>query len=331
MKPADLPNPEKHAHGTRARYVGAKCRCADCRKANTAYYHELQKRAKAAAAEVTTGAVVGAPQVCTTPSGQKYVRVYKRACPGVNGTPCATSSHLRKDSKGRVCRGCRTKLVWNGLVPADEVREHLRKLSKKGVGYKSVAESAQVGETLLSEISTGKKNVIRAQAAKRVLEVEDTIVEDGALTNGRETRKAIREMLRLGLTKTEIAERLGYVGHAIQFRKKVRLWNAVKVQKLLLEVREEVKRSRELDKICIDCGYSHLKQDRLVVLKKLLPQTGGPRPLTEREVQELRHIRPLSCFYEKGGTGYMRLHRDLKTLGVAGRKKKTEESSHEHA
>lgn len=39
MRPADLPLDvgERSPHGTRVRYVAAKCRCTDCRRANTEY------------------------------------------------------------------------------------------------------------------------------------------------------------------------------------------------------------------------------------------------------------------------------------------------------
>jgi hypothetical protein len=37
MKPIDLPPPDSFAHGTRSRYVSARCRCARCRRANREY------------------------------------------------------------------------------------------------------------------------------------------------------------------------------------------------------------------------------------------------------------------------------------------------------
>ena len=39
-RPSDLPPPDRYPHGTRARYVAAKCRCDACREANRRYYHE---------------------------------------------------------------------------------------------------------------------------------------------------------------------------------------------------------------------------------------------------------------------------------------------------
>lgn len=69
MRPVDLPPIEHYPHGTRARYV-AGCRCTECRAANKRAYHELQKRAIAAAEEIEAPEVsVG--QVWTAPDGTK--------------------------------------------------------------------------------------------------------------------------------------------------------------------------------------------------------------------------------------------------------------------
>ena len=51
MTPAGLPDPERHPHGTRARYTAMKCRCADCRAANTAYYYTMKERGELVDAE----------------------------------------------------------------------------------------------------------------------------------------------------------------------------------------------------------------------------------------------------------------------------------------
>jgi len=144
--------------GTRAKYVAAKCRCAKCREANCRYVQARDAAAKTAAresAEDTTRArrqwvqwrlsleavraknapeLPPSPSVCpqawTAPDGTTRTRIYQRACIGVDGAPCPTRTHLRKDSTGEVCGRCRARLVWNGLVPADGVRAHLRKLSR---------------------------------------------------------------------------------------------------------------------------------------------------------------------------------------------------------
>jgi hypothetical protein len=216
-RPLDLPGPEAFSHGTRARYVTG-CRCAECRAANTRAYHERQARAKAAAAEL-----VAAPaprlQEWTLPNGSKGFRVYSRACPGVDGAPCPNGSHLRKDSKGGVCGRCRELLVWNGLVDAAPVRRHLRKLSRKGVGYKSVADAADVGRTALVELLSGRRRQIRKQAERRILAVTVEAIADHGIVDGAATWKLVDELIARGLRKGEIAQRLGMQRAALQLGK----------------------------------------------------------------------------------------------------------------
>jgi hypothetical protein len=199
-RPADLPGSERYAHGSRARYV-AGCRCAECRAANTRAYHQRQAKALAAVGELAGPAAL---------SGR---------CPGVDGKPCETSSKLRRDSKGGVCGGCRARLVWNGLVDAKPARAHLRRLSRRGVGYKSVADAADVGQTTVSEILSGAKRRIRCQAAKRILAVTAEAVADHAVVDGRATWKLLDELLARGVRKAEIARRLGMLTPALQIRR----------------------------------------------------------------------------------------------------------------
>jgi hypothetical protein len=199
-RPADLPGSERYAHGSRARYVTG-CRCAECRAANTRAYHALQAKALAAVAELGTTAAPAGP------------------CPGVEGKPCAAGSRLRCDSKGGVCGTCRVQLVWNGLVDAKPVRAHLRKLSRRGVGYKSVADAADVGQTTVAEILSGAKRRIRSQAAKRILAVTAEALADHAIVDARATWKLLDDLIERGVSKAEIARRLGMKTPALQLRR----------------------------------------------------------------------------------------------------------------
>ncbi len=240
MRPTDLPSVDHFQAmpcGTRAKYVSAKCRCAECRAANRRYVAERTAIAKTAASELaadTDGArgkwvkwrtsldAVGAkkapplpplpaacPQVWTAPDGTKHTRLYRRACVGVDGAPCPHRSHLRKDSTGELCERCRARLVWNGLVPAGPVRAHLRKLSRQGVGYKSVAAAADVSKTILGAILFRGKARLRAQAARRVLAIDRDAIADHGLVPSARTLQRLHALLQEGFTKTELARRLG--------------------------------------------------------------------------------------------------------------------------
>lgn len=217
-RPHDLPPAESYQHGTRSRYV-AGCRCSECRAANTRAYHERQQRAKALAAEIAAPATPQ-PQTWTAPDGSKRVRMYQRACPGPNGRGCPKRSHLRKDSKGGVCGHCRGLLVWNGLVSALPVQRHLERLSRQGVGYKSVAAAADVGVTILAGVMSGKRARIRAQLAKRVRAVTVDAIADHGLVAAAETWRLIDHLINEEwFTKAELARRLGMTTPALQIRK----------------------------------------------------------------------------------------------------------------
>jgi len=115
---------------------------------------------------------------------------------------------------------CRSRLVWNGLVPADPVRGHLKQLSRQGVGYKSVAVAADVNKTVLAKILAGTRQQLRAQAARRILAVDRDAVADHALVDARPTWRRLRRLLAEGFTKHELARRLGSKARtpALQFK-----------------------------------------------------------------------------------------------------------------
>jgi len=235
--------------GTRAKYVAVHCRCANCRAANSRYViarDRLAKDAARALAEDTERLrrewvrerlslnwLAGrrrpipagprpCPQVWTAPDGTQRTRIYKRACRGFDGTGCPYRSHLRKDSTGDVCLRCRPRLAsaWNGLVSSDAVRAHLKRLSRQGVGYKSVAIAADVSKTVLADILFHDKPQLRAQSASRILAIDRDAVADHALVKAGPTWRRLRRLLAEGFTKTELARRLGSKARtpALQFR-----------------------------------------------------------------------------------------------------------------
>src|ERR1043166_9536506 len=223
-RPASLPYADHYQEmpcGTRAKYVAVHCRCAQCRAANNRYVQQRDALAKAAARELGVRPVAQlAPQRWTAPNGTTQIRLYKRACRGAVGGGCPQHRHLRKDSTGDLCGDCRKQLVWNGLVPADAVRAHLLKLSRCGVGYKSVAVAADVSHTSLAKILALTKQQLRAQAARRILAVDRDAVADHALVHAGPTWRRLHRLLSEGFTKRELARRLGSKARtpALQFK-----------------------------------------------------------------------------------------------------------------
>ncbi len=303
MRPADLPDPESHPHGTRARYVAMKCRCDACRAANTQFARDCAARAKARALEAATGAAAApAPQLWTAPNGEKKIRIYKRLCAGINGLPCPTKSHLRKDSSGDICGKCRIGLAYAGLVSSKRARAHLKRLAKQGVGKQAVQDACDVSGSMLHEIRQGRYPRIRVETERRILAVDREAIADHAIIDGRRTHRAIAQMLDLGLTKTEIAQRLGYKAAALQIKPRVYARTEARVLRLLAEVRAEVLACKRAPKICPECGLSHAPDDRQRVIARMLPA-----PFTEVHAA-------WPCLYENTNTGYTRFLRDRRVL-----------------
>ena len=70
---------------------------------------------------------------------------------------------------------------WNGIVDARAARRHILKLSKAGVGYKSVADAASVAHSVVAEIRAGRKLRIRQKTERSILAVTKTAYARGAL------------------------------------------------------------------------------------------------------------------------------------------------------
>ncbi len=185
-------------HGTHARYVHG-CRCTDCRAGHAATVRARIARGRAAAREL-------GPAIPGT------------LCPGVNGAPCKRGRKLRAGSLA-VCFDCRGSLVWNGLVDAAPARRHMRKLSRRGVGFRAVAAVTDIGLTTIQKIRNGKRRRIRKAVADRILAVTAAEVSDGALVPAGETNRMLRELVTEYFTRGEVARQLGYKSLALQIGK----------------------------------------------------------------------------------------------------------------
>lgn len=211
-----MPSEGAFKHGTRARYV-AGCRCGRCTHANTLAYHDREARAKEAAMLLT---------------GPARTETH---CVGVDGAPCPRGTKLRKDSTGNLCMKCRRLLVWNGTVDAKPARKHIRELSKRGVGYKSVAEAACVSINVIAKIMDGRRKRVRSNTSNRILEVDTGAIADHALVDAKPVwDMVLRLMNKHDFTKGQISARIGQGGRALQLgRNKVTARNAHKIKQLL--------------------------------------------------------------------------------------------------
>lgn len=108
---------------------------------------------------------------------------------------------------------------WNGLVTADAARAHLKLLQAEGLGRRTVAEAAGVGETVLQEIVACTKQRIRARTSRRILAVTTGARADASLVPATKVWRLIRDLYRQGFTEGDIATRLGYARPYLQIGK----------------------------------------------------------------------------------------------------------------
>lgn len=125
------------------------------------------------------------------------------------------------------------------LIDAAPVRAHLAALAEQGVGRRAVAAACDVALSTLRSVGQGRKLRVRASTARRILAVDAGAIADGGLVPAGPTRQALRELLRLGLTKTEVARRMGSSAKVPSLQlvaRHVTAKNALRVQRLLAEV-----------------------------------------------------------------------------------------------
>lgn len=305
--------PTERQHGTRAKYVAEKCRCDECRKANRDYANE-RTRVRAELAKTLERTTKPVKQKWV-PKGhtKKLVRQYSRGCTGVNGKPCPHKTHLRKDSKGPICNKCREQLLKRVTLKADTAREHLLRLQARGIGLGAVHEASGVNENILRDIRKGRQSRILPDTQERILNVDETLLLDHSYVPADEAWRLINEMLATGVTKGAISKMIGNNGKALQVRRDRIL------AKTLFALRKAHKEVMEIEAIpdvgytiCPECCLSHAKEDRFLLLRRMLPND------TETIVDAFPCIYGIKKVTEQHGKSarYRMLVRDLNEIGA---------------
>lgn len=186
------------------------------------------------------------------------------------------------------------------LVDAAPVIAHIDALRGAGVGTRQIAERAKVSRNVMTLLLQGKRSKLREDNAKRILAVKPEDIADGARVPAGPTRELIRQLLRMGMTRGEIAIELGCVTPALQLKgRTVTVRNARAVAALHARVVEQGRADRAF---CPDCGHSHTPENRQRIIARM--------DLSDPEA--IREAWP--CFYgtEPGqSSGMRKLHRDL--------------------
>jgi hypothetical protein len=185
-----VPDPERYAHGTYARYRLGKCRCFDCRVAVTNYVCAADA-AKRPPWRLLQG--LGSI-VIHRETGERIV--------------CADRESAYRE-RDRLNARHRPKPA-SELVPTKKVRDHIAFLSARGVGYKSVAAAVGMSTSSLAKIISGEARRTRRQTEERILAVGIEAARGSALVDSHETWKRLDRIIGSGLySKAAIARWLG--------------------------------------------------------------------------------------------------------------------------
>lgn len=126
----------------------------------------------------------------------------------------------------------------NGIVSAKKARKHILKLSKVGIGYKTIADAAGISPSCIFKIRTGERQNLRAMNEKRILAVDETCVSDATIISGKKMHTQIDWLLGDGgFDEKRLAKALGYQNNFLQFGNRVIASTALKVERFYNSIR----------------------------------------------------------------------------------------------
>jgi hypothetical protein len=93
-------------------------------------------------------------------------------------------------------------------VSAEPSRRHILRLSRAGVGEKSLAAASGVGRSAIRRIRCGAQLTVTPRTESRLLAVTKEAYGDGANLPAGPTLRLIERLLKEGFTKVELAKRI---------------------------------------------------------------------------------------------------------------------------
>lgn len=148
---------------------------------------------------------------------------------GCRCTPCRAANSRYETERAAARRAG----DWRGLVDAAPVADHLRRLSRAGVGYKAAADAAGVARSVACAVLAGRKTRVRAHTARRLLGVDRQAVADSARVPAGRTWRLVGLLLDEGFSRGRIALELGAKRPALQLgRRWVLASTAMRVERL---------------------------------------------------------------------------------------------------
>lgn len=119
----------------------------------------------------------------------------------------------------RIRQAARLAGDWNGIVDAGPARAHLLKLSRAGVGQRSVCFATDIARSMIHEIKNGDRQRIRARTERKILAVTPVQRSDCAKVPAKKAWRLINQLIDEGFTKAAIAKHLGYRYPGLQLRR----------------------------------------------------------------------------------------------------------------
>jgi hypothetical protein len=209
---------QRYAHGTRARFILAQCRCFACKVANADYETKRQaEHRKPFRMRCVGGGRVW--QVRRTDTGAVIL-----------STPDRAIAKRRRDSLNKKAGSAKP---GRELIATRDVLAHLKLLEAAGVGLRAVSIAAGVSRGVLQRMVRGDIRKTRRSTADRILAVGAHDAQPGAYVDAAETWKLLDRLIAYGYKRCWIAQQLGAKGRALQLkRSSVTAENARKVRTL---------------------------------------------------------------------------------------------------
>lgn len=179
-------DPERYAHGTRARYVGGKCRCDDCRRANREYAHRAALRVARGGADPLVPADAARMHLLELAK----LDVGRRAVAAASDVSDTVLQLVRSGRKAQIRRSTEKRILEvdasarsdHARVPAGPTKAALKKLRSLGMT-----------KTAISVRLTGTEKPTQLGNTKRVL-----------VSTAHEVEKLLREQVEAA----ELSEKL---------------------------------------------------------------------------------------------------------------------------
>ena len=165
-----LVDPTRWEHGTRARYVAARCRCDDCRRANREYAHRAALRVARGGADplvLADAARAHLLELAKADVGRRAVAAASDVSATVlQGVQSGRKAQIRRSTETRILAVDTSARSDYSRVPAGPTKAALKKLRTLGVT-----------KTTISERLIGRKHPTQLGGTKRVLASTEHAVE----------------------------------------------------------------------------------------------------------------------------------------------------------